>query len=259
MTGPVLEAKNLSYLRNDRLILNDISVELQPGELVGLLGPNGAGKSTLLNLLTGHSKPTSGEVVLEGTELGLWKRRNLARKLAYLPQGHECHWPITVARMVTLGRLPSLQPWERPGADDIATVHKAMKAADILHLADRPITQLSGGERARAALARTLAVGAPVLLADEPIAGLDPYHQLQVMELLAASAGNGKAILVVLHDLNLAARFCHRLLVLNGGRILGEGPPAEALNQETLEQGFAIGAQQGVIDGIPYILPWNRI
>lgn len=259
MTDISLKADHICLTRNGRDVLKSVSFHARPGELVGLLGPNGAGKSTLLHILAGLLTPDSGSVRIEDKALQDWNRRDLARCVAYLPQGHECHWPITVERMVSLGRIPRLQPWQRACEHDRIAIEEALATTDITHLAGRSVNQLSGGEQARAALARTLAVGAPNLLADEPIAGLDPYHQIHVMETLRKAAHQGKAVVAVLHDLTLAARFCDRLVLLSGGSVLASGSPETVLTGEALARGFNIAVHDGMRDGTPYVIPWERV
>ncbi|HXG28067.1 MAG TPA: ABC transporter ATP-binding protein, partial [Nevskiales bacterium] len=159
-------------------------------------------------------------------------------------QGGQCHWPMPVAQVVALGRLPHRAPWARVPPADAAAVQRALQAADVAHLADRPVTQLSGGERARVLLARALAVEARVLLADEPTAGLDPAHQLGVMEVLRRRAQSGAGVVVVLHDLTLAARFCDRLLLLGEGRVVADGAAEQVLTEQNLAQVYGIEAHR---------------
>jgi iron complex transport system ATP-binding protein len=172
-------------------------------------------------------------------ELGTRQR---ARAIAYLPQGHVFHWPLTAAAIVALGRYPHADPYARTTAADAAAVARALEAADAVHLADRVVSTLSGGERARVALARALATEAPVLLADEPTASLDPRHQLMVMAQLQRTARRGGAVLAVTHDLALAARFADRVLVMADGRIVADAAPAVALAPSRLAEIFAIEA-----------------
>ena len=182
--------------------------------------------------------------------------RQRACRLAYLPQGAECHWPLTVERVVELGRLPF------DGGDteaDARHVEQALLAVDALALRDRVITELSGGERARVFLARALAGDPALLLVDEPGAGLDPYHQLQLMELLAARVRTDRAVLVVLHDLGLAARFCHRLLLLKEGRLIASGTPQEVLGEGLLARVHGIRAYRASHESAPVLVPWERI
>jgi iron complex transport system ATP-binding protein len=238
-------------------ILRGVSTALARGELLGVVGPNGAGKTTLLRVMAGLLAPDSGAVTLDDRPIGAWPRRMRAQRLAYLPQDAACHWPIAAERLVALGRLPHLDPWRRPTGCDREAVANAMRFADVESLAARTVDTLSGGERARVLLARTLAGEPDVLLADEPVADLDPYHALRVMEHLARLADAGTGVAVVLHDLTLAARFCHRLLLLDRGTVAADGPPDNVLSPETLERTYRIEAVHGSHAGEPYVLPWS--
>jgi iron complex transport system ATP-binding protein len=183
--------------------------------------------------------------------------RERARRFAYLPQGHAVHWPLPVRDIVALGRYPhgASDPARLSDADR-AAVERAMTATDLTALADRPVTELSGGERSRAVLARVLANEAPVILADEPTASLDPHYQIEVMQLLHRAADDGALVIVVTHDLGLAARFADTIVVLNEGRVAASGPPATALAPAVLAEVFRIDAFRGERDGAPVIVPW---
>ena len=160
---------------------------------------------------------------VDGVDAAAMPRADLARRIAYVPQGQMLHWPLTVERLVGLGRLPHLAPMSRIGDADTAAIERAMARADVLDLRDRIATELSGGERARVLFARALAVEAPALIADEPLASLDPGHQIDVMDMLRAEAAGGALVIAVLHDLTLAARYCDRLLLIDAGRIVADG------------------------------------
>lgn len=253
-----LAAQDVSVDLGGAPVVRGVSFALSGGELVGLIGPNGAGKSTLLRAVARLGPMRAGRVLIDGEQVERLSARALARRLAYLPQGHVVNWPIAVERLVGLGRLPWRRPFAGPTAADAAAVARAMARTDVAAFRDRAAQTLSGGERARAMLARALAVEAPILLADEPAASLDPYHQLQVMELLRDAAHGGDLVVCVLHDLALAARFCDRLILLAGGRVVAEGPPRDVLADAHLGAAYAVEALRGEHDKQLYVLPWRR-
>ena len=253
-----LEARAISVQLDGRAIVTDADLVLAPGELVGLIGPNGAGKSTLMRALGGLLQH-SGSVLLEGNPAHRLPARERARTLAYLPQQRRVEWAVSVRELVALGRHPYRGGFARLTPEDHAAIAEALAAVEATHLTERPANALSGGETARILLARALAVGAPLLLADEPNAALDPYHQLHVMEVLRARAAKGAGVLAVLHDLTLAARFCDRLVVLQGGRIVGQGAPADILDAALLEDVYRIAPLTGEHEGQRWLVPWNRL
>ena len=255
----LIEAEGVSVRLGRRPVLERVDLAAPAGCVLGLIGPNGAGKTTLLRLLARLHPPDEGALRLDGRPFGEVPRRVFARSVAYLPQLAVLQWPLAVERVVALGRLPHLGPWQRPGRRDLEAIQNAMEAADIGAFATRAVTTLSDGERARAMIARALAVEPRVLLADEPVAALDPGHQLQVMALLRRHAQKGGAVVVVLHELTLAARFCDRLVMLHEGRVLAEGAPQEVLREETLEEAFHIRAHRGRFGDETFVIPWERV
>ena len=221
-------------------VLAGVDAQAAPGEVAGLIGPNGAGKTSLLRVLAHLLPPAAGKVSWNGRPLAELPGPERGRLLGYLAQGAPAHWPLAVEKVVELGRIPHRAWWQSLGDADRAAVARAMAEAQIGHLAGRLVTTLSGGERARTMLARIFATQPKVILADEPVASLDPYHQMRVMELLRRRAAEGAAVMVVLHDLNLAARYCDRLLLLANGGIAASGPPAEVLAGEAVAQAFGV-------------------
>jgi iron complex transport system ATP-binding protein len=236
-------------------VLGGVDVSLAAGEVLGIIGGNGAGKTTLLRLLAGLAVPSAGEVRLHGEPLQ--GGAQIARMLAYLEQQTLCHWPVSVQELVALGRLPHLGFGQSMRHDDYAAVEQALAEADVLHLRQRPATEISTGELARVLLARALAVQPQALLVDEPVAGLDPAHQLTVMQLLRRKAAEGMGVVAVLHDLALAARFCDRLLLLHQGVVVAQGAPATVLTPAHLRQALQVEVVTGEHEGQPYLLPWT--
>ncbi|MBN2905518.1 MAG: ABC transporter ATP-binding protein [Rhodobacteraceae bacterium] len=231
-----LRLEHLSVHRGPRVVVDDVSLDLVPGEFVGLIGPNGAGKTTLMRAalgLIGHKGHSS---------LARLTAIQRARTAAWLPQMREIAWPVSVETLVGLGRAPHLGPVQAPGPADRAAIAAALARLDLGGLATRRATALSGGEQARVLIARALAQEAPVLIADEPIAGLDPAHQLSTMAIFAALAGEGRLVLAALHDLGLAARFCTRLILMHDGRLVADGPPRAVLSEENLARVFGLRA-----------------
>ncbi|MEU6584836.1 heme ABC transporter ATP-binding protein [Nocardia sp. NPDC046763] len=222
-----LRARNVSVKRGDRTVLTGIDFPVVAGQIVALVGPNGAGKSTLLAALAGELELTGGSVELDGHALTHWTHLDMARRRAVLPQSHTVGFPFSAREVVAMGR----SPWARtPRQDeDDARIAAAMAATDVERFAARPFPALSGGERARVALARVLAQDTATLLLDEPTAALDLGHQEQVLHLARERAAAGAAVVVVLHDLGVAAAYADRVAVLEAGRIAADGPPRQIL------------------------------
>ena len=246
----LLATDNLCARIEEVDILKDVSLQLAPGEMLGLIGPNGAGKTTLLRCLAGLLSPESGGVSWEGRSLSVLGERQRSHALAYLAQGAPAHWPLSVERVVELGRIPHRAWWQSPGEEDAAAVKAAMHQAEVSHLGERIVTTLSGGERTRVLLARVFATQPRCILADEPVASLDPYHQLHVMELLRTHASGGRAVVVVLHDLELAARYCDRLILLSGGELVAQGDPRTVLAGPAVAESFGVELTLAERDGL---------
>lgn len=226
---------------NDTPLLHPIDLALAPGQVVGLIGHNGSGKSTLLKLLAHQQAPSGGEIRLDGTPLGEWKGRAFARRVAYLPQQLPPAEDLTGRELVGFGRYPWQGLLGRPSREDKAQVARAMTLTGTQAFADRMVDTLSGGERQRIWLAMLLAQGSQYLMLDEPLAALDIAHQIEVLELVRRLCQElGLGVVIVLHDINLAARYCDRLVALHGGRLLAEGTPEAIMTGDTLKAIYGI-------------------
>jgi iron complex transport system ATP-binding protein len=239
----MIATRELSVLQR----LKSASMELQSGEMTGVIGPNGAGKSTLINAIAGV-EPFSGELLLDGRHCDSYSHQERAQLIGLLPQLPECAWSLTVRDVVSLGRIP----W---GDEDSEMIQQAIEWTEISHLASRQINELSGGERARVWFARVLAGQPRVLLADEPVASLDIHYQLAMLELLKRYASEGNVVLVALHDLSLAARYCDRLCLMNSGTIVEDGTPEQVLKPEVISSVFNVTVDINLQGKSSYVLP----
>jgi iron complex transport system ATP-binding protein len=252
---PLLSAESLTVRIGARAIVENISLQFQPGRFIALIGPNGAGKTTLLKTLAGLIA-AEGTVFLDGQPLQTIAQRERARRIAYLPQGHQVHWPLLARDVVALGRYPhGLADPARLSPDHARAVQLAMARTDCAHLADQPVQTLSGGERARVMLARVMATEAPILLADEPTASLDPGHQISVMQDLKAESRRGTLVIAVTHDLGLAARLADETVLLDQGRMIAHGDPETVLSDENLRAVYRVSVLRQIIDGDVFITP----
>ncbi|MCK5425918.1 MAG: ABC transporter ATP-binding protein [Emcibacter sp.] len=252
-----LKARDIHVTIKDNTILKGASLTVQKGKVIGLIGPNGAGKSTLLRAILGLVTPQSGEISLDDERMSDWTLKERAKKISYAAQGAPVHWPLDVQHIISLGRIPHLDPWQKISTSDEEIIHQAMIKTDTLHLSERLVTTLSGGERACVMLARAIVSEADYLCADEPIASLDPYHQLQVMDILQGLAREGHGVLIVLHDLTLAQRYCDELVLLNKGGVLSSGDVSHVLTPENLDKAYHIKASRWQENGDSFLSPWK--
>lgn len=246
MSSP-LQCQNLQFSFNKKPMLSNINLGFSKGEFVGLIGANGAGKSTLLQLLLGLLKPHSGTVLLRDIDLQKIKRREIAKQLAFVPQSIELPYAFSVQQIVAMGRNPYLGAFELETAHDKKLIDEAMQKTDISHLQQRSVNTLSGGEKQRVIIARALAQQSPTILLDEPIASLDICHQLETLQLIKSLTESGKTAITALHDLNLAARYCDRILLIGKQdgitTIISDGKPEQVLTIENLKSHFSITAE----------------
>lgn len=254
-----LEFHSIALTLRDRSILRDVSGRMRQGRVTVILGANGAGKSSLLACLAGLRCPDGGQILLGGRPVTSLGRRERAQLIGLLPQRADIHWDVDVSALVALGRLPHSGRWGLSAADE-AAVAAAMESTDCMHLAHRNVMRLSGGEQGRVLLARVLAGQPQWLLADEPLASLDPGHQLDVLDRLKQCAINGAGVAVVLHDLTLAARVADDVIVLKEGRIVAAGPCAEVLTHDVLASAYGVEVHIGhSATGEPMLVPLRRI
>lgn len=236
----LLTAKDLTVELQRKPVLRGVTLSVAAGDFVGLAGPNGAGKTTFLRAAAALVRRSGGDLRIGGEPLDGVSRRAMARTVAYLAHGAPAHWPMQVARVVALGRLPHAGTFGFLRDHDHAVVADALRQAQAEDLGERAITELSEGERARVMIARALAQEPKLLLADEPTAALDPYHQLRVLEILRGIAARGGAVLAVFHDLPLTMRYCTRLALLVEGRILAEGTPSDVVTPANVRAAYGV-------------------
>ncbi|HEX3914412.1 MAG TPA: ABC transporter ATP-binding protein [Steroidobacteraceae bacterium] len=249
----ILHASRISVRRGARVILDDVSLHAESGDFVAVIGANGAGKSTLLSVLAGLLKPDAGSVALDGISIHAISGLKLAQRRAYLPQNPRCEWPISVERLVALGLTPTLPALGSLPASFAPRITQALQACDLMDHREQPATTLSGGELARAMLARALVAEPEVLIIDEPIAGLDPKHALDTARRLQLLAKGGKLVIASLHDLTLAGRYASRIFALTHGRVQGDGSTEATLTPELIRSAFEVEACVSGTAGSVYV------
>jgi iron complex transport system ATP-binding protein len=253
-----LGAAKICVRRGARAILDDVSLHAESGDFVAVIGANGAGKSTLLSVLAGLLRPDSGSVTLDGVSIRTLSGMRLAHRRAYLPQNPRCEWPISVERLVALGLTPTLPALGGLPASFAPRITQALQACDLLDHREQPATTLSGGELARAMLARALVADPDVLIIDEPIAGLDPRHALDTARRLQLLAKGGKLVIASVHDLTLAGRYASRIFALSNGRVAGDGATQTTLTPALIRSAFEVEACVSGTPGsiyVDYVLP----
>lgn len=257
MTASSLTMQNASFGYQSGTVLSGVSLEVQPGRMLGILGPNGSGKTTLVRGATKMLPTRSGVIQLLGRQLESYSREELARNVAVVPQEGIPVFPYTVLETVLMGRAPWLRPFSFEGQEDLEIAAEALRAVAAEDLAARDLTELSGGERQRTVIARALAQQARFILADEPTAHLDLRHAVSTFRLLGKLKKERQlAILVVTHDVNLAAIHCDHLLLLAGGQVVAEGTPREVLQTETLSEAYSTPVLvEHRADGTPFVIP----
>src|SRR5476649_218201 len=238
----ILDASQICVRRGRRAILDNVSLHAESGDFIAVVGANGAGKSTLLSVLAGLLKPDSGTVLLDGVSVNSLSGMKLAQRRAYLPQNPRCEWPISVERLVALGLTPTLPALGGLPLRFGPLITQALQACDLLDHREQPATTLSGGELARAMMARALVANPDVLIIDEPIAGLDPKHALDTARRLQGLASSGKLVIASLHDLTLAGRYASRIFALANGHVHGDGATISTLTPALIRSAFDVDA-----------------
>ncbi len=256
-----LEISQLHFSYLDGMVLHNVDLSVRAGEMVGLLGPNGSGKTTLIKLASGVLRPNQGEVRHDGLNLRQLKRRDIARSVAVVPQQFSVPFAFITSEVVTLGRIPFLKPFAEESEVDRQSVSNALELVGIGGLKQRRFDELSGGERQKVILAMALAQQPKLLLLDEPTVHLDITHQVEILELVRElNVEQGITVIAAMHDLNLAALYFDRLVLLKEGRVWADGTPAQVLTEETIRDVFAasVRVEQHPVAGVPHIVVMPR-
>lgn len=235
-----IKTSGLSYGVNGKTIVDDVAFEIKRNEFLGIVGPNGAGKSTLLRLLARIINPTAGRILVDGEDISGYEAKELYKKISFLPQTSYFDFPLSVLEVVLTGRYPYLGIFESESEKDVRRAEDCLSLVDLEGFSRRKVTTLSGGEQQRVSIARVLAQETDFIFLDEPSSHLDIHHKFALMELLRSLAQEGKGIVAVLHDLDLASKFCERILVLENGRVAALGEPSRVLSEKLLSSVFKV-------------------
>ncbi|HSJ24126.1 MAG TPA: ABC transporter ATP-binding protein [Longimicrobiales bacterium] len=256
----VFDARSVSfrYPGADTDAVHDVSLRVAPGEFVALLGPNGSGKSTLLRLLLGALRPGAGTIAFEGRPLHDWPREQLARRVGVVTQSEEMPFPVTVRELVAMGRYPHLGAWRTESDHDREAIRRALEWCEVAGFMHRSVLELSGGERQRVRLARALAQEASTLVLDEPTAALDMAHEMALFEMMARLADAGVTIVAVTHNINIAARYAHRLVLMDSGGTAADGVPDDVLTRSTIESVYHWPVVIRQDDSAPQVVPMRQ-
>ena len=260
MNKEAIKIENLTFARNGRKIINDVSFSVQEGELLGIIGPNGAGKTTLLKLILGLLNPNSGKIYIEGKNITEYSSKELYKKIAFVPQENNLDFPMTVLETVLLGRIPHLSRFCLENEKDYYIASTALRAADMENFSGRYVNQLSVGERQLVTIAKALAQETKLIFLDEPTSSLDVSHTIQIMEILKDLTENGKTVTSVIHDLNIASRYCDKVLIIHSGVIKGFGLARDVFTKEIIQNSFSVNVniQKSEHTGNILIEPVNR-
>ncbi len=252
----MIEIQNLSFSYSEELVVKDVSFSVSDGEFVGIIGPNGAGKSTLLKLMDGILQPKKGDIFLQEKRHGDYTRKQLAKIIGFVPQNFTTAFSYSVSDIVLMGRFAHLSAFSSEGVVDHRIVEKSMQSTDVWHFRKRPFAELSGGEKQRAVLASALAQEPRILLLDEPTSSLDIKYQRQFYSILhELQQSKALTIIVVTHDINLAARYCQRLILLKKGEVVEDGSPQKVITKKIMESAYEVEVEilSHPIDGKPLL------
>jgi iron complex transport system ATP-binding protein len=253
----MLSIKNITAGYDKKNVLSDVSMDIAKGEFIGLIGPNGSGKTTLLRVISKVLSPYQGQILLDDEDVIKVSRNILARTMAFLTQEISLDLPFTVRQMTLMGRFPYLSQYGKESDHDIAVAENAMELADVSHLSDRFITEISGGEKQRALIAMCLAQEPKILLLDEPTNHLDVGHQLSILDLIRKlNCQNDMTVISVFHNLNLAAEYCHRIMVLDKGKVESLGSPKDVITSDMIQKvyGAKVLTEQNPISQKPHVI-----
>ncbi|QIB26450.1 ABC transporter ATP-binding protein [Caloranaerobacter azorensis] len=253
-----IEVESLYFSYGDSLILRDINFKIKKGEFVSIIGPNGSGKSTLLKNMISIYKPNRGSIKIDGKEIREYKAKELAKKVAIVPQDTNIAYDFSVFDVVIMGRNPYLGRFQSESYKDFQIVEDSLKLTDTLHLKDKSINQISGGERQRVIIARALAQEPEIMLLDEPTSHLDINHQIEILSLLKKlNTEKSMTIIIVIHDINLAARYSSKMILLNKGEIISIGKPREVITYENIEMAYNLNVviTENLYTNSPYLIP----
>jgi iron complex transport system ATP-binding protein len=256
MTPELMQLENISFAYETSPVIKDLSISVREQDVIGLIGPNGSGKSTLLKIMAGMLKPNSGSILFKNLWLSNINKKEFAQSVSWIPQEHPMVFPFKVSDVVLMGRHPYLSPLSFESKNDFEIAHHAMESTMTSQFADRYFNEISGGEKQRVMIASALAQNPEIMLLDEPTAALDLKYQIQILTILKKLNVDKKMTLVMaMHDLNLASKFCNRLLLLNEGLVVCEGTPKQVLKKDILEQVYNIEVDLSFIDGNILIHP----
>ncbi len=253
-----LEVKNLSFSYNEDKVLEDINFKVEDGEFISVIGPNGSGKSTLLKLINNLYKPKSGNVLIYDKDVSGYKAKDLAKRIAMVPQDTNIEYEFPVEDIVLMGRHPYISRFQKEDDEDYAIVNEALKLTNTSYLKGRNINRISGGERQRVLIAKAIAQNPDLILLDEPTSHLDINYQMEIFKLLKKLNENKKTtIILVVHDINLASRYSDRVILLKGGKVLGIGKPSEVINNDNIEKAYnlKVAVEKNLITNSIYVTP----